>query len=60
MEVKFTRPFEKDLKAVKDKSVVFKTDEIIKGLRAVNSLSQFANIKMLNGYKHCYRIRIGN
>ncbi len=60
MEIKFSKPFEKDLKEIKDKQVVLKLDEIIRHLRSANSLSDIAGIKKLKGYKDCYRIRIGN
>ena len=60
MEVKFTKTFEKDLKAIKDKEVILKVDEIIKCLRTSKVLSDIAGVKMLKGYRNCYRIRIGN
>ena len=60
MEVKFTKPFEKDLKAMTNKSAVLKIDEIIEAVKITDSLSNFPGLKILKGYKDCYRIRIGN
>ena len=60
MEVKFTKGFEKDLKGIRDKQVVLKVSEIIETLRTTNQLSNIVGIKMLKGYKDCYRIRIGS
>jgi mRNA interferase RelE/StbE len=60
MEVKFSRPFEKDLKAISEKQIILKVDEIINELRINNSLQNIAGIKKLKGHEGCYRIRIGN
>ena len=60
MEVKFARPFEKDLKAISEKQVILKVDEIIRELQKATSLQNIAGIKKLKGHKDCYRIRIGN
>lgn len=60
MEVKFAKPFEKDLKAISEKQVILKLDEIIRELQTSPSLQNISNIKRLKGHKDCYRIRIGN
>ena len=60
MEVRFSRPFEKDLKSVSDKRLVLKVDEIIESLKEAESLSGISNIKKIKGHIDCYRIRIGN
>jgi mRNA interferase RelE/StbE len=60
MEVKFAKPFEKDLKSISEKQVIIKVDEIIGLLRHTSSLQNIAGIKKLKGHKDCYRIRIGN
>lgn len=60
MEVKFAKPFEKDLKAISEKQVILKVDEIIRELQNVSSLQGLSGIKKLKGHKDCYRIRIGN
>lgn len=60
MEVKFSRPFEKDLNSITEKQVVLKVDEIIRELRRSNSLQNIAGVKKLKGYKNSYRIRIGD
>ena len=60
MEVKFSKPFEKDLRAITEKAVVLKVEEIISVLRHANLLAEMENIKKLKGHKDCYRIRLGN
>ena len=60
MEVKFAKPFEKDLKAVSEKQVVLKVEEVINELQGASSLQSISGIKKLKGHKDCYRIRIGN
>ena len=60
MEVKFAKQFEKDLKAIAEKQVILKVDEIIRELQKVSSLQNLTGIKKLKGHKNCYRIRIGN
>jgi mRNA interferase RelE/StbE len=60
MEVKFSKPFEKDLKFVAEKLLVLKVDEIINTLIHSKSLSEIRNLKKIKGHKDCYRIRIGN
>lgn len=60
MEVKFSKPFEKDLKAISEKQVILKVDEIIRELQNTSSLQNLAGIKKLKGHKDCFRIRIGN
>ena len=60
MEVKFAKPFEKDLRAIQDQKVILKVDEIITKLAAASSLVSIENIKKIKGHKNCYRIRIGD
>jgi mRNA interferase RelE/StbE len=60
MEVKFSKPFEKDLRARTEKRIVLKVDEIITALNNAPSLSGIENIKKIKGHKDCYRIRIGD
>ena len=60
MEVKYSKPFEKDLKSLSEKSVVLKVDEIISHITTSSSLQTLKGIKQLKGHKNCYRIRIGN
>jgi mRNA interferase RelE/StbE len=60
MEVKFSKLFEKDLKAITEKRIVLKVDEIIESMTVNTSLSGIENFKKIKGHKDCYRIRIGN
>jgi mRNA interferase RelE/StbE len=60
MEVKFSKPFEKDLKAIDERKIVLKVDEIIITLNNAASLTGIENLKKIKGHKNCYRIRIGD
>jgi len=60
MEVRYAKLFEKDLKAISEKHVILKVDEIITLLNKANTLQDLTGIKKLKGYKDCYRIRIGS
>lgn len=60
MEVKFSKPFEKDLKVIQEKKVILKIDEIVTQLNTASSLISIENIKKIRGHKNCYRVRIGD
>jgi mRNA-degrading endonuclease RelE of RelBE toxin-antitoxin system len=60
MEVKFAKLFEKDLKAISEKQVILKVDEIITLLNKAKNLQDLTGIKKLKGHKDCYRLRIGS
>ncbi|MBL0309452.1 MAG: type II toxin-antitoxin system RelE/ParE family toxin [Bacteroidetes bacterium] len=61
MEVKFSKPFEKDFTAIStNKNLVLKVDELIQQFQKSDSLLKIEGIKRLKGHAHCYRIRIGH
>lgn len=60
MEVRFTKLFEKDLKAISEKQVILKVDEVITLLRSGKHLQDLSGIIKLKGHKDCYRLRIGS
>jgi mRNA interferase RelE/StbE len=60
MEVRFAKLFEKDLKAISEKPVIIKNEEIIGVLEKSKNLQGISGIKKLKGHKDCYRIRIGS
>jgi len=60
MEIKFSKPFEKDLKAIDEKRIVLKLDEILIALNNATPLASIENLKKIKGHKNCYRIRIGD
>jgi hypothetical protein len=51
MEVKFSNPFEKDLRVIAEKRIVLKVDEIIITLNNTASLVGIENIKKLKAIK---------
>ncbi len=60
MEIKYTKPFEKDLKILSDKTVILRIDEFINEIASSPSLQNIKGLKALKGHRDCYRIRIGN
>lgn len=59
MEVKFSKLFEKDLKAISERQIVLKVEELITSLTEGVHVRDLPGIKKLKGHKNCYRIRIG-
>jgi mRNA interferase RelE/StbE len=60
MEIRFAKLFEKDLKAISEKQVILKVDDIITLLQNAKSLQDLKGVKKLKGHKDIYRLRIGS
>jgi mRNA interferase RelE/StbE len=60
MKVEFDKSFLKSLSKIRDKSLFQKIEKIIVNLEKVESLEDIPGIKKLSGFKHYYRIRIGD
>jgi len=56
----FRKSFVRDLKKIKDRSVLDRARQAIKGVEAAADLSAVADLKKLSGTTDCYRIRIGD
>ena len=60
MKVAFKNSFVKDLKNIKDRSVLTRIQAAITAVEAADSLSDVVNCKKLQGGDDCYRIRVGD
>lgn len=60
MKVEFRESFAKDLKGVKDKSLLMRAKEVIEAVEQANSLADIPNLKKLRGGGNYYRMRIGD
>jgi mRNA interferase RelE/StbE len=55
----FRKSFERDLKRIKDRSVLEQTKQAIEEVEAAASLQEISGVKKLSGAGSFYRIRIG-
>lgn len=60
MKVEFKESFLKDLKAVKDKSVLAKVKAAIEASEVLESLDRITHLKKMRGSREYFRIRIGD
>lgn len=59
MGTNFEASFEKDLKKLKDRTVLQAIKEIIADVKQATTIRDIANLKNLKGYETYYRIRFG-
>jgi len=60
LKVEFNESFLKDLKAVKDKSVLAKVKATIENAEQSESLDSITHLKKMRGSREYFRIRIGD
>ncbi len=60
MKVEFRESFAKDLKGVKDKSLLRRAKEVIEAVEKADSLANIANLKRLRGGGNYFRMRVGD
>lgn len=60
MKVEFRESFAKDLKGVKDKSLLKRAKETIEAIEKADSLVEMSNLKKLKGGGNYFRLRIGD
>ncbi len=60
MKTAFRDSFAKDLKNIRDKSVLKRIKELIEAVELAASLSPMPNLKKLKGHEHYYRLRAGD
>lgn len=60
MNVGFRDSFAKDLKGVKDKSLLKRVREIIEAAERADTLDDLSNLKKLKGGGNYFRLRIGD
>ena len=59
MRANFRKSFARDLKQVKDQTVLERVQEAIEQVEAAVNLAGIGNLKKLTGTSHDYRIRVG-
>lgn len=59
MDTNFEASFEKDLKKLKNRTVLQTVKEIITEVKQAATIRDIANLKKLKGYETYYRIRFG-
>ena len=60
MKVEFRESFAKDLKGVKDKSLLRRAKEVIELVEQADSLTNIPNLKKLKGGRNYFRLRAGD
>lgn len=60
MKTEFRDSFGKDLKAIKDKSLLKRVKEAIENIESAGSLADLTNLKKLKGSKNYFRQRVGD
>ncbi len=60
MKTSFSQTFARDLKKIKDETLLARVAWVIGELEAAESLADINQLKKLAGYRHAYRIRIGD
>ena len=60
MKVEFRESFAKDLKGVKDKSLLRRAKEVIESIEKADSLADISNLKKLKGGGNYFRLRVGD
>ena len=60
MKVEFRKTFEKDLRKLRDKTLLGKVKSIIEAVETANTLDEVASIKKLKGEDGYFRIRLSD
>jgi mRNA interferase RelE/StbE len=60
MKVVINKKFDKDVSKIKDPDIKFKLLQIIEQVELAKSVGDINNLKKLKGWKHYYRLRIGD
>ena len=60
MKVRYEASFSKDLKSIREKTLLGKIKDIIEEVKIADSIQQINNLKKLKGYDTFYRIKFGD
>ncbi len=60
MHLRFERSFAKDLKAVRDSTLLQRVKRLIEQVEACTDLHELPQVKQLEGESNTYRVRIGD
>ena len=59
MKVAFRQSFVRDLKKIKDRSILDRVKQVIERIEVVDTFQEVPNIKKLSGGNNFFRIRVG-
>lgn len=60
MQVEFLKKFYKDLDKISETTVKTDIVQTIENVESAKKISEIKNLKKLSGFKHAYRIKIGD
>lgn len=60
MKAVFRKSFERDLKKIKDQSILNRVKQVIEEVEAAGSLQEISGLKKMSGTSNFYRVRIGS
>lgn len=60
MKVEFRESFAKDLKGIKEKSLLSKVREVVEAVEEADSLAELPSLKKLKGSGKYFRVRVGD
>ncbi len=60
MQVEITNKFRKQVKKLNNKNINNSLVKVIQSIGLAKNISEINNLKKLKGYKHFYRIRLGD
>ena len=60
MNVTFRKSFTRDLKRIKDQSILERIAEVVECVEAAKTVQEISNYKKITGTNDCYRIRVGD
>lgn len=60
MDIRFEKSFAKDLKSLKNKTLLDRVKSIIEEIKNVESIIEINNLRKLKGYDGFYRIKFGD
>jgi len=60
VNVTFEASFARDLKRLRNKSLLRQVQQLIEQVKAASTLSEIHNLKKMQGYETLYRVRLGD
>ena len=60
MKVAFRDSFRRDLRIIRDKSLLKRLKEVIEAIETADSLAHLPNLKSLKGTSHYFQLRVGD
>ena len=60
MKVSFEASFARDLKGIRDKTLLKRVEEVIAEVKAAATLSEIKHLSKMRGYAALYRLRLGD